>query len=196
MRFEPPSELRSAVYIFTMTDPYNDDDHTFPVETINHSIIADSHPEMICFSLQFLCAGWTRIDTKFRNLATDPPLHSALQRFELTQCRPREFDRIAHIAPAYRPNCFLICVHGMVVSFRRLRASSRSILSSICSSNSTSSMGTTAATGFLRRCTITRSLPYATRFTMSEKLARAVLDVSRFAMGSRFSFCTFCTILT
>jgi hypothetical protein len=39
-------------------------------------------------------------------------------------------------------------------------------------------------------------LAYATRFTISEKLARAVLDVTRLAIDARLANCTFCTILT
>src|SRR5258708_33462894 len=78
----------------------------------------------------------------------------------------------------YNPNSFFIFDHGIVGSFRRLRASVMSMRSSNASRNSKSSIGTTAATGFLRRCTTILSPPYAARFKMSAKFCRVVLAVS------------------
>src|SRR5205807_2007633 len=153
-----------------MANTHNYDHYALSIETVDDSIIACSYPKDIFLALPFLRAGRIWITAKLGYLAANAALECTVEGFKLAQCRNRKFDSIAHKAPVYSPNCFLIFAQGMVGSFRRLRASSRSMRSSMRSSNSRSSSGTTAATGFLRRCTMTRSLAYAARFTMSENV--------------------------
>src|SRR2546423_714281 len=132
-----------------MTDLHNYNDDLMSVNAVDNPIVANSHTEMIWCGLKLLYARREKGVGEIGNLSCDPALQLAIECSKFSQCGGGELDRVAHrCRPDYNPSSFLICDQGIVGSFRRLRASSRSIRSSICSNSSTSSIGTTAAMGF------------------------------------------------
>src|SRR5580692_4516522 len=162
-----------------MSNPHNHDYHSALLHAINDAVVAHSYPPMVLFSLKLSHCCGKRIFGQLRHFGRNPPLRLPVERSKFSCSRSRELQRVAHDrSVTYSPSSFLIFDQGMLGSFRRFRTSSRSARSSICSSISKSSIGTTAATGFLPRCTMTRSPPYAARFRMSEKFCRASLAVN------------------
>src|SRR5208283_1978062 len=125
-----------------------------------------------------LAAGGEWVVAEILDFRGDAPLYLPFEPAELSQRRSRKLQGVSHGCCNYRPRSLLIFSQGIVGSLSRFRASARSMRSSILSRSSRSSMGTTAATGFLRRCTIILSPRYAARLTMSEKFCRAALAVN------------------
>src|SRR5271167_1178765 len=188
-----------------MSNPHDHDYHSPLLHAINDAVVAHSYPPMVLFSLKLSHSHGKRIFGQLRHLGRNPPLRLPVERSKFSCSRSRELQRVAHNGSVtYSPSSFLIFDQGMLGSFRRFRTSSRSTRSSICSSISKSSIGTTAATGFLPRCTMTRSPPYAARFRMSEKFCRASLAVNFADMRVTpsyntykmhyITYCTFCNL--
>jgi len=169
---------RLPVYVATMTDLHDYNDDSTSVKSVDNAVVPNSQTIVVWGPSKLLYAWWKGVVSKLRNLWSHPALQLTTERSKFSQCGGGELDGVAHRRRSdYNPSSFLIFDQGIVGSFRRFRACSRSIRSSICSNNSISSMGTTAAMGFLRRCTITRSRPYAARLMMSANSLRAVLEV-------------------
>ena len=172
---------------------------------IHNSIVADSYPPSVNNPLQFFASCGKGIVAQSFHLCCYSPLNVAWQLFQLAKCGWFELKRVGHnYRLSYSRSFFFMVSQGIVPgSFNASRAAAMSISSSSFSRSSTSSIGTTAATGFLPRCTITLSPRYAARLRMSEKFCRAVLAVNfgdmkgtlqstRLYKTYNITFCTFC----
>src|ERR1700676_2237799 len=167
-----------------MGNTHNHNDHPASVKTVNNPMITHADADVIRFALELCAAMGKRIVAECCDFLGNASLGLPFEGTELAQRRSRKLQSVSHgLCCNYRPKSFLIFSQGIVGSLRRFRASARSMRSSILSKSSRSSMGTTAATGFLRRCTTILSPPYAARLTMSEKFWRAVLAVNFGGMG-------------
>jgi hypothetical protein len=167
------------VNLAPMGNTHNYNDHPASINTVNNPIVADANATVVRFALELFAAVGERFIAKGCDFLGDPPLYLPFEGAELSQRRSRKLKGVSHgLCSNYRPRSFLIFSQGIVDSLRRFRASARSMRSSIFSRSSRSSIGTTAATGFLRRWTIILSPPYAARLTMSEKFCRAELAVN------------------
>jgi len=146
---------------------------------IYDSIVASPYSPGVRNVHHLLAAGGERIISQSLNLSGQSPLRFAWEFFQLPERQRLELNRIGHNRrQSYSLRSFLIFSQGIVRgSFSALRAAATSISSSSLSRSSTSSMGTTAATAFLPRCTITLSPRYSARLRTSEKFCRARLAV-------------------
>src|SRR5580693_675106 len=153
---------------------------------IHNSIVASPNPPCVRNGGHLLASHRKRIVSQSLNPGGQPPLRLARELFQLPECKRFELNRISHNRrPSYSLRSFLIFSQGIVRgSFSALRAAATSISSSSLSRSSTSPMGTTAATAFLPRCTITLSPRYSARLRMSEKFCRASLAVSLSSISS------------
>jgi hypothetical protein len=162
-----------------MSNPRDHDYDSPLLHAINDGVVAHSYAPMVLFSLKPSHSHRKRIIGQLQHFRRNPPCVCRSSARNSRAAEAGELQRLAHDGRmTYNPSSFLIFDQGMLGSFRRFPTSSRSTRSSICSSISKSSIGTTAATGFLPRCTMTRSPPYAARFRMSEKFCRASLAVN------------------
>src|SRR5258708_6933993 len=175
-----------------------------PMDLVNDSIIASPYSPRVRDGGHLLATHRKRLLTQGLNFGGQSPLDFAREFFQLSQRKRLELNRIGHnCCRSYSLRSFLIFSQGIVRgSFSAFRAAATSISSSSLSKSSTSSMGTTAATAFLPRCTITLSPRYSARLRMSEKFCRALLAVSLSsisrllgtycALRNILAFCTIC----
>src|SRR6266849_2093240 len=150
------------------------------MDLINNSIIADSYPPRVRDGRHLLASRRKGIVSQSLNLGGQSSLRFAREFFQLPERKRLELNRIGHSSRrSYSLRSFLIFSQGIVRgSFSASRAAAISISSSSFSNSSTSSIGTTAATAFLPRCTITLSPRYSARLRMSEKFCLARLAVN------------------
>ena len=163
-----------------MSNCEHKDQQDSTMNLIDDSIVAGSNPPRIRDSGHLLASRRKRIVPQRLNLGGQSPLRVAREFLQSPERKRLELNRIGHNRRrSYSLRSFLIFSQGIVRgSFSASRAAATSISSSSLSRSSTSSIGTTAATAFLPRCTITLSPRYAARFRMSEKFCRASLAVS------------------
>src|SRR5580658_2657036 len=159
--------------------------HYLAMDLIDDSIVASPNPPRVRDSRHLLASRWKRFVLQSLNLGGQPPLRVSRELFQLPERKRLELNRIGHNRRrSYSLRSFLIFSQEIVRgSFNASRAAAISISSSSFSRSSTSSMGTTAATAFLPRCTITLSPRYSARLRMSEKFCLARLAVSLVGIG-------------
>ncbi len=152
---------------------------------IDDAIVARPNPPRVRDGGHLLAPLRKRIHSESLNLDRQSSLGLARELFQLPERKRLELNRVGHNRRrSYSLRSFLIFSHGIVRgSFSALRAAATSISSSSLSRSSTSSMGTTAATAFLPRCTITLSPRYSARLRISEKFCLATLAVSLAGIG-------------
>src|SRR5579863_1926539 len=172
------------VNFFAMSDSEHEQDST--MNLIYDSKVASPNPPRVRHGGHLLAPTRKRIVPEGLNLGGQSPLSFARELFQLPECKRFELNCIGHNRRrTYSLRSFLIFSQEIVRgSFSALRAAATSISSSSLSRSSTSSMGTTAATAFLPRCTITLSPRYSARLRMSEKFCRASLAVSLLSISS------------
>src|SRR5450432_1541241 len=180
-----------TVHIPPMANSEHENYQDAAMDLINDSIITSPYSARVRNAYHLLAARRKRIIAQSLDLGTQPSLRFAREFFQLPECKRLELNRIGHNRRrSYSLRSFLIFSQGIVRgSFSASRAAATSISSSSLSNSSTSSMGTTAATAFLPRCTITLSPRYSARLRMSEKFCRARLAVSLAGIGcSRYLY--------
>jgi hypothetical protein len=172
---------------------------------IHNPVIAYSHPPGVGHAGQLFASSSKWVVAECLDFRCYSPLNVAWQLFQLAKRGWFELKPVGHnYRLSYSRSFFFTVSQGIVPgSFNASRAAAMSISSSSFSRSSTSSIGTTAATGFLPRCTITLSPRYAALLRMSEKFCRAVLAVNfgdikgtlqltRLYKTYSIIFCTFC----
>jgi len=80
-----------------MPNPHNNNHDSFPVDTVNHAIIADANPIMVGLCLELLAARRKRIFAERSNFLGDAPLKLLVEVPELPGGGRREFENIAHV---------------------------------------------------------------------------------------------------
>jgi hypothetical protein len=147
---------------------------------IEDPIISDSDSPCVRKGGHFLASRRKRIVSQTLNLRGHTTLHLTRQFLQLPKRKRFELNAVGHNRRLSHSRSFFFTVSQGILfgSFSASRAAAMSISSSSFSSRSTSSIGTTAATAFFPRCTITLSPRYAARLRTSEKFCRAALAVS------------------
>src|SRR5271169_286515 len=154
-------------------------------DVVHNTVVANAHP-VAGFAMQFLRAGQVRVLGQLVEFGKNASLQFAGEFPKRAVGRRLQTDRVTH-GSAQNPSFFFTASSGILpFSFRALRARRTSISFSRCSimrsRKSYSSMGMTAATGFLRRCRTNRSPRYAVRLMSSANCWRAALVERRFAV--------------
>ena len=185
-----------AIHILTMPNREHQHQQDSTMHLIYNPIAAGSDPPRVWKRRHLLASRRKRIAAQPFDLERHSLLYIGRQFFHLSKRGWLELKRVSHEAgSSHKQSFFLTVSHGMVPgSFNASRAAAMSISSSSFSSSSRSSIGTTAATGFFPRCTITLSPLYAARLRMSEKFCRAALAVSFGAISNALERCTKRTI--
>ena len=176
-----------AIHVLAMANREHQNQQDSLMNLIDGTIIAHAHPPGIGDTGHLLASCWKRIIPQRLDFGRQSLLCVSGQLFQLTEGQRFELNGVGHDNRlSHNFSFFLTVSQGMVrESFKASRTLARSISSSSFSRSSRSSIGTTAATGFLPRCTMTRSPRYSARLKMSEKFWRAVLAVSLFGIFVR-----------
>src|SRR6266545_5896917 len=180
----PPKHV---VHITPMPDNEDDDEPTRVVHPVNCAVVA--RPDSKDFLADLLdTSGWTRICGEEIKVVPDAALDTFRQRRELSYRFRVDLEPV-RLGP-WRPSFALTSSHGTrsSPSARRLRASRRSISSSILSSSSRSSTETKAMTFLPRRSRTIRSPEYATRLTSSASSRRALVVLRCFGPDTSLAF--------
>jgi hypothetical protein len=80
-----------------MSDPHDDNHHSFPIYTIHYPVVTDSNSKMVRLCFELLAARRKRISAERGNLLADTPLKSPVEGPELSRRGRREFENVAHV---------------------------------------------------------------------------------------------------
>src|SRR6266496_39332 len=148
---------RSPVYITAVADGDHKDEQLSAMHLVDNAVVSNTYSPGAVHRGKLFAARRKAIFSKGLNLGGDTPLNVTGEVFKLSLGERLELDGIGHGGSStHSLSFFLIVSQGTVRgSFRASRAAATSISSSNFSRSLTSSMGTTAATAFFPRCTLT-----------------------------------------